>query len=419
MWFKNIVKKILNSKLFISLGISLINYDLLKYLRHYSWLLSFRKIPTLTISFNSVRRVTEEDIEICRRLVVSYRKACAGIDKAEKNTSILWSEGLKKHCGLLISKLESGYEKALAEILSRMFREDFVYGLASGSLINNARSCLGRKIWSMKYQDNIVSLGEYLGVTRAESPEQGLKGYALKDGLGRLIEKIEVEIGKSVGFPDIGAPYGIKIKDTLLTMEHPEHLYVALRLSRAVNCLLKDKINKPLNLVEIGAGYGGLAYCIKKLGIININSYTIVDLPLINVLQGYFLMKAFGSSAVNLFGESVSKNTVLSIIPNLVYEKEIKNQVDVLINENSMPEMSDDIVKNYMEFAKRQVSGLFFSYNHEAYSVVYGKPQVLVPGIINRVGGFVRLSRNPSWVRNGYVEEIYGRDQSPLIQGKG
>ncbi len=408
MSIKEGIKRVLNSKLVIAIGISLINYDLLKYLKHYSWLSSFRKIPILTITFNPVREASGEDNEICRRLLVSYYKAIADIHEIERNTSQLWSEGLKKHCGLLISKLQSGNEKELAEILSHMFREDFVYGLASGNLVDNARSSLGRMIWSMKYQDNIVSLGEYLGVTRTESSQQGVKAFALKDGLQALIEKIEKNIGMTVGFPDIGAPYGIRINGTLLTMEHPEHLYVALRLSRAVRYFLKDRINKSLDLVEIGAGYGGLAYCIMKLNKISIRSYKIIDLPLINVLQGYFLMKAFGASAVSLYGEIADTKSVISIIPNFAYEKDINSQIDVLINENSMPEMSDGIVENYAKFAKKRVSGLFFSYNHEAYSIVYGKPQVCVPEIFNRIDGIVRLSRDSSWVRNGYVEETYG-----------
>jgi hypothetical protein len=134
---------------------------------------------------------------------------------------------------------------------------------------------------------------------------------------------------------------------------------------------------------------------------------SIIDLPLINVLEGYFLAKAFGASNVKLYGETYDHNPVISILPTFAFKAEIKNDIDVLINENSMPEMSRAIVENYILYAKKQLSGIFFSYNHEAYSIVYGKPQVFVPEVIECVGGFKRLSRNASWVRSGYVEEVY------------
>lgn len=409
MFLKNIIKKILNSKLFKIIGISLINYDLLKYMKHYFWIFNFKKIPTLKITYNEAKDVAKEDVSLCQRLIASYRRATLDKAKVENNTGQIWSQGIKRYCGKLISVMESGSAEELARILSSMFREDFVYGLASGSLIENAHSRIGAKIWSMKYQDNVVALAEYLGVVRTESTQQGVKGYGLRDGLDAVVAKIETAIGIPMDFPDIGAPYGVKANNSLITMEHPEHLYVALRISHVVQDYLKDREKQPLNLVEIGAGFGGLVYWTMKLKKIDVDTYTIIDLPLINVLQGYFLAKAFGASTVKLYSENSNNNAMISILPTFAFETEIKKDIDVLINENSMPEMSKAIVKNYILYAKKQVSGIFFSYNHEAYSVVYGKPQVFVPEVVESVGGFKRLSRNTSWVRGGYVEEVYRR----------
>jgi len=61
---------------------------------------------------------------------------------------------------------------------------------------------------------------------------------------------------------------------------------------------------------------------------------------------------------------------------------------------------------------KDKVMGVFFSYNHEAYAPVFGINQVLVPEIVNRVGGFKCMARNVSWLRNGYVEETYMKTAS-------
>lgn len=405
MFFKNILKKILDSKFFKIIGLTGVNYDLLKYTKHHLWIFRLNKIPTLKIVYNKPKEINQEDILLCQRLISSYRKAIFDRGKIENNKSQIWSQIFDRYCGKLISVTESGDAEGLATLLSSMFREDFVYGLASGSLIEHARNILGAKIWSMKYQDNVVALAEYLGVVRTESTQQGIKAYALKDGFDALVVKIEKALGASINFPDIGAPYGVKANNSLVTMEHPEYIYVALRIIHAVQDYLNAR-RGPLNLVEIGAGYGGLAYWMMKLNKIEIGTYTIIDFPLMNVLQGYFLAKAFGVSAVSLYGETVTKNTFF-IQPTFAFETEFKKDIDVLINENSMPEMPEMIVEDYIRNAKKQISGIFFSYNHEAYSVVGKKPQVFVPEVVERVGGFRRLSRNASWVRSGYVEEVY------------
>lgn len=389
------------------MGVSLINYDLLKYLKHYLWVFNLKKVPTLKIIYNKAKEVSQEDVVLCERLIAAYRKATAERSTPENNTSLIWSEGLKRYSGKLMTVVERGNAHELALLLSRMFREDFVYGLASGSLVEHSKSRIGSKIWSLKYQDNVVSLAEYLGLVRAESTQQGLRAYGLKDGITAVVSQIEACLGISIGFPDIGSPYGVKANSSLITMEHPEHLYVALRISQAARDHLNVTAGNELNLLEIGAGFGGLAYWLLKLKDLKIRTYTIIDLPLINVLQGYFLSQAFTVRQVKLYGEIDQSSACISILPNVAFEPAIKQDIDVLVNENSMPEMSEEIVSAYISFAKKRLRGIFFSYNHEAYSIVHGKPQVWVPEVVAQVGGFKRLGRNASWVRSGYVEEIY------------
>ena len=72
-----------------------------------------------------------------------------------------------------------------------------------------------------------------------------------------------------------------------------------------------------------------------------------------------------------------------------------------------MPEMTDQIVEDYIRTAKSKMTKMFFSYNHEAYAPAFGADQVLVPEIVSRVDGFDRIDRNISWVRNGYTEETW------------
>jgi len=94
-------------------------------------------------------------------------------------------------------------------------------------------------------------------------------------------------------------------------------------------------------------------------------------------------------------------------MPTFAINEMTERTTDVLLNENSMPEMPETAVEEYVRWAKRTVRGLFYSYNQEAYSPVEGELQVLVPAVVARVGGFTRYSRDISWLRRGYVEEVY------------
>ena len=214
-----------------------------------------------------------------------------------------------------------------------------------------------------------------------------------------------------MNFPNIGAPYGIMVNGSLITMEQPEHVYVALRIKESVLLYLTNIPEDKLNIMEIGAGFAGLAYWIRKLGRQSAKTYTIIDLPIMNTLQGYFLAQAFDHSEICLWGESASDKTAYFVYPTQAIES-TENKVHILINQNSMPEMTCEIVENYLRFARKTVDGIFFSYNHEAYAKAHGVDQVFVPEIASRVEGLHRLSRNASWVRNGYVEETYSIKQS-------
>ena len=143
---KTLAKKLLESKLLNFFGISIINFDLLKYTNHYKWIFKFNKIPNQTIVFNKAKTVQEKDIHLCERLIKAYGEATN--DKLQtKDTSQLWETILRERYGKLASILESKNPKSLAVTLSTMFLESFVYGLFAGDLVKHSYSKIGKKIW--------------------------------------------------------------------------------------------------------------------------------------------------------------------------------------------------------------------------------------------------------------------------------
>jgi hypothetical protein len=311
--------------------------------------------------------------------------------------------------GKLISALDSANAEILAATLSSMFKEEFLYGIASANEYPGSQTRIGSRIWSQKYFEDVVALAEYLGVVRTECPQQGVIGYAFKDGAEELITRIEAAIGIAIGFPEIGAAYGIKIGDSLITFESIEHIYVALRVNEAINMHLSGSRVEQPRIVEIGAGFGGTAHWLLKIKPA-VESYTIIDLPIVNVLQGYFLAKTFGPSKVSLFGEGSTADRPakgIMVWPVQSLDSIADRGVDVLMNQNSLPEIPEHVVESYLCWARKKVAGIFYSYNQEAFSPVENVPQVLVPKAVQRTGGFKRLTRNYSWIRRGYVEEVY------------
>jgi hypothetical protein len=398
------------------IGLTPYNVHLLRGLKRPEWLYRNRKkIPFQPLYFSPVVAPTPEDVAICERLIAAYRKAT----DAEYSGAVseIWTTMLTRY-GKLQKALEEGRAEHLAQTLSSMFREAFLFGISTADTYPGSQTRIGARIWSQRCLEDLVSLAEYVGAVRTECLEQGEIGWAFKDGAEDLIAKIEQAIGTAISFPDIGAPYGIRIGDALITFEMAEHVYVAVRINEAINSYVAEtQSDSSPHIVEIGAGFGGTALWLLKLRR-DVGSYTIIDLPLINVLQGYFLAKAFGGENVSLYGEDASGDNATAATPKPLVRVRPNHSldalggagVDVLVNENSMPEMPQHVVESYLAWAKQRVRGIFYSYNHEAYSPFDNVPQVLVPEVLQRVGGFKRLSRNYSWVRRGYVEEIYTRE---------
>jgi hypothetical protein len=124
------------------------------------------------------------------------------------------------------------------------------------------------------------------------------------------------------------------------------------------------------------------------------------------MVQAFFLGSIWPDSLV-LPGEPLQgKTSAVQLLPHFRINN-VDFQPNVLINQDSMPEMPESEVVRYMEWANGNVHGLFFSFNQETSAPWAGVPQVSVPNIISCYPRFRRISRETSWDRRGYVEEVY------------
>jgi hypothetical protein len=385
-------------------GLPSYTWQLLETIRRPEWLYRAKgRLPRGRLDFRDPPAVSEADVRLCERLIASYAAARALSAEA---TGGMWSTIFTSHQRRLGEALEQGDPPALAAILASMFRAEFVFGIAPGSLVRESKSRLGARIWWLKILDGLLSLAEALGVTGVENPEQGVPGQAFDGGIDGLVAKIETCLGCSIDFPDVGAPYGILAGGHMVTLESPEQIYAAERLRRAMQLHLSPESASRPRIVEIGAGYGGMAYWLLRMQE-TVERYVIIDLPVMNVLQGYFLSRALGPEAVSFYGEKPAR---ITIVPNSALAS-VAVPYDVLVNKDSMPEMPEQAMLDYLVWARSSCEGLFFSCNQETAAPFDGVQQGLVPEAVQRVGGFTRTRRDASWLRRGYVEEIYMRDR--------
>lgn len=407
------------------IGLTGYNRMLVRSLSHTNWLLPTAKVPFCPLWFSPTAVDPTRELALCERLISAYREANAYEADSQHRTKGIWNHIQSSMGHKLTLAIENNDLPEVARLLPCMFTQDFMYGISSGPLYRHARNRLGAQIWSLKCLDSLVSLAEYLGVVRTECPEQGVVGHAFVDGLDVLLGRIEHAAGIPLGFPEVGGAYGIRISSSLVTMESPEHIYVALRIRDIVDALChggncrctgdRGPVQKApdVNVVEIGAGFGGTAYWLLQLRGLG-GRYTVVDLPLTNVLQGYFLARTLGESRVCLFGESVSGHDgalTVRVMPTAFIQHNCE-QYDIMINENSMPEMPAETVAGYLEWARKARIHTFYSYNQEAFSPFEGTPQTSVREMVARAGGFRLYSRNHSWLRRGYAEEVYLAEES-------
>ncbi|HXC46632.1 MAG TPA: putative sugar O-methyltransferase [Solirubrobacteraceae bacterium] len=338
----------------------------------------------------------DADVTLCSRLIESYSSAQA--DDAPTPEGMWSHDTFQRRQRRLLRALEDRDAPALAALLASMFRADFVLGMAPGSL-GVGKPRLATKFACLNALSKLVALAESQGAVQVENPEQGAVAIALANGCEMLVANTEQKLGVSLDFPDVGAMYGIRIADRLISWDTPDQIYAAARLLAATRAYLSAP-RRPLRVVEIGGGYGGMAYWLLQMTDLR---YAIVDLPAVNVLQGYFLSQALGNSEVSFYGEPAAR---VAVLPTQALA-DIELPFDVLANKDSMPEIPEHALLEYLSWAHAGCEGIFYSYNQEAAAPFEGTPQNVVPDVLERIGGFTRLRRDASWLRRGYAEEIY------------
>ncbi len=389
-------------EIWLQLGYSVLDLRMASWvIRRPEWL---RKKPNSGPSCLEPELVQKDGVntDIAIRLIKMYRSLEKKVDTSINTKGSMWEVLRESHYDSLISYLSSGDITNLERYLARLFRTKTVNGYTYGSTFD-----AWPHRWNylpIQIELSVVQLAEALGLIRAECHEQGEVAFWRKIFSEKeLIGKLESYFGFKVEQPRYGDPRGVLFGGRFLTRETCSHLYSACKIRNAIN---RQGLHGPLNIIEIGGGFGGTCFWLRKIFGDRVSRYVIVDLPEVNLVQGFFLGSIYPDQTV-LAGEAVHDASSPIQLVQCNQLNEIDFRPNVLINQDSMPEMPESEVVRYLDWASKNLDGLFINFNQETLSASGGHLQILVPEVVGRFPQFRRISREASWDRRGYVEEVY------------
>ena len=188
-----------------------------------------------------------------------------------------------------------------ARYLCNVSRHDAAVGITQGDDEYKRIAWSGsyRDFLALMTKDKLVSLAEAVGSLPVENPEEGLSGVNLNTDPDELVASISRQLGVDIAPPDIDGGL-FKLEHAVLHLFHERDanaIFTAWLLKRVLGGRTAPRI------CEIGAGSGRVAYWIRRLGLA---SHTIIDLPHVNVVQGYYLLKTVPADQVVLYGEDTA-----------------------------------------------------------------------------------------------------------------
>jgi hypothetical protein len=352
-----------------------------------------------------LQRTLAEDREILERIIAAYHHASslAAPDLRGAMCGGVWGRnGLVGKQSSLIRALEDKSPAGLHDILRKYFTTDAAHGIAMGKdeadiITREPAHC---RHYGLMWLDRLVGLAEATGAMSIPNPENPRARHQeiLAVNPDTVVESIERKIGMRLTFPNICGVFGGILQGGPFPVIAFTHLLVAVTMRGMVT-------GHDATVFEIGGGFGGLAYFACRLVKC---CYTIFDLAWANAVQAYFLHRALPGHKLALCGEKSEGRDIVLMPAWALFRQPPGTRVDLVVNQDSMPEMPYQTACAYLDVMKTFLRGPFLSVNQEppeqADSGWGGKS---VAHLTDVIGGYVRFSRAPFFLRLGYVEEIY------------
>lgn len=266
------------------------------------------------------------DVEIAKE-IISIHQRLKKVLSADGEW--LWINKNKKPEYIRVLQEEDAH--GLARILANVFRHPAIYGLITSDFSTTG------SLEGQLALENAILLD--LDAWR-EFTEQDDKDLPMLD------------------MPRVGNPYGVLTNNVLISADHPRHDYYALKLAELARELKRDH---PV-VLEIGGGYGGL--CLQFHRRTAHGVFINCDLPESLYLAYYFLRRGTNKNIVWAIDAMPSLNAGADIMLVPAQRREIiTGPIDIFFNANSLSEMEQKTVEDYMRLLHRLAPAYFLHQN--------------------------------------------------------
>lgn len=349
------------------------------------------------------QNVSRPDEGIARRLIAAYKRAERECPVNFRPNDV-WRQFVEAHYGDMLALVRADDCGGLIDYLLALPEQGAGHGyfqgkLACAALRSDVDKQRERARWLL---DHLLGFAECRGLLRERCPEQGAWSEPAIKSAYELCAELEAVVGLPMTLPNLFS--GMFVLEPERAPCHLRTLMPAYALDqlRAFFCNVLQRPMDSVRVTEIGAGIGHTAYLASKLGVAR---YTLIDLPEINLAQGFYLMSLVGAEHVRLYGEN--RGPALEVLPTWRFESTMSDGADAVLNIDSFPEIARDATRQYLQ-AMRSGTEYFFSINQEAprRDPVDGQRES-VRAMVEKYTDFAPLQRTRNWLRAGYVDEIF------------
>jgi putative sugar O-methyltransferase len=341
----------------------------------------------------------EDDLLIAERILRAFNKSILKeLEYQRITTKDAWDTIEINQHKELFEILESANSQKLVTYLRHMHTKEVTFGISDLNENDYKKESYRFRCENLAFiKDKIICLGEAVGAL----PYKGSGNLFMYRETDRLIQEIQTVLGINMSSSPVDAGLvKLKTNETSFCLRDLYSIYTAWRINQLV--MPTDPI------AEIGAGLGKTALYAQRFGF---TDYSIFDLPQMNIIQSWFLIKS--GVAVSLYGEEQQVNTV-KILPWGEFNK--SKTYALTVNVDSFTEMSSQIVRDYLNTIKHNTTKYLLSINHEKEHV-YAEDtptssRLIVSKLAKDLSGLKLLYRFPFWLRRGYVEELYSLKES-------
>jgi hypothetical protein len=299
--------------------------------------------------------------------------------------SFIWSNIFACFYNTLHDALMSGNIEIVRGTLETAYSSRIIFGLFNG------------ESWSESEEWKRVALlaATRIGTVPVFNPEQPAP---MELSIESVVSDMSLATGAEISHPGIPGMSSAIVGDKL----------VPYQLMEAVHTLanVAQRHDNPRFSMEIGAGLGLASYWLLRS--IAPLEHHIVDLPIVSVMGAFCIATALGEHRLCFNGESQHGKVSGCVFVHGTHPEFNDNlRFDLVLNQNSMPEMEPEDLERYLALIAERMSksGMFISLNHE--SEVSGQGRVC--NSMKKHTELRRISRNLSPCRAGYVEEVWMR----------